>query len=231
MIIGGLQPVTLLDYPQKVAAIVFTSGCNMRCHFCYNFKLVLPELIKDQQSFKEDEVLAFLKRRSQYLDGLVITGGEPTMQADLPEFLRQVKDFGYQVKLDTNGLLPEVLEKLLLEKLIDYIAMDIKGPLDQYEKFCGVKIKPEIIASSVKIVRNSGLPHEFRSTLVKGLHQKNDIIEMAKVIEGADLYYLQNFQADEILSGDISKVSGFTLEELEAMQKSIKGLVKQCLIR
>lgn len=203
----------------------------MRCPFCYNFKLVLPELIKNQQSFKEDEVLSFLKRRSQYLDGLVISGGEPTMQADLPIFLRQVKSFGYQVKLDTNGLLPEILKNLVEEKLVDYIAMDIKGPLDQYEKFCGLKIAPETILESIDIIRNCGLPHEFRSTLVSGLHQKNDIMEMAQAIKGADVYYLQNFQADEILSGDISKVSGFSLKDLEEMRQSVDGLVKQCLIR
>jgi len=229
MRIGGLQPVTLLDYPQKLAAIVFTAGCNMRCPFCYNYKLVLPELIDDANLYKEDEVIAFLKKRKKYLDGLVITGGEPLMQEDLADFLKEIKSVGYEIKLDTNGLRAEALKKLLEEKLIDYIAMDIKGPLDDYEKFSGVPA--ENITESIKLVMKSGLPYEFRSTLVKGLHKKDDIADMAKAIKGAKLYYLQNYMPSVPLAGEKFKGKEFFMKDMEEMRVIAEEFVKKCLIR
>lgn len=229
MRIGGLQPVTLLDYPQKLAAIVFTAGCNMRCPFCYNFKLVLPELIHDDHLYNTQEVIDFLIRRKKYLDGLVITGGEPLLQEDLPEFLKKMKDVGYSIKLDTNGLSADALKSLLEDKLIDYIAMDIKGPLDNYEKFAGVPAGQ--VASSIKLVMKSGLPYEFRSTLVKGLHTKDDVAEMAKAIKGAKLYYLQNYSPSGPLAGDKFKGKEFFLKDMEDLRLLAADHVKQCLIR
>jgi len=229
MKIGGFQPVTLLDYPQKLAAIVFAAGCNMRCPFCYNYKLVLPELINDANLYKEEEVAAFLLKRKKYLDGLVISGGEPLMQADLADFLKKMKDAGYQIKLDTNGLQTAALKNLLDEKLIDYVAMDTKGPLESYEKFCGTPAGS--IAESIKLVMKSGLPYEFRSTLVKGLHKKADISEMAKSIKGAKLYYLQNFMPSQTLAGEKFKGREFFLKEMEEMRQIAGEYVKKCLIR
>lgn len=229
MVIGGFQPVTLLDYPQKVAAIIFTSGCNMRCPFCYNYKLVLPEYLDKEKSFEEKQILSFLKKRKKYLDGLVITGGEPTIQNDLLSFLGKVKEMGYSVKLDTNGLLPEVLKKLISQKLIDYIAMDIKGPLGEYSKYCGIKDTSNI-KESIVLVMNSGLSYEFRTTFAKGLHSVEDAVKIGKDIKGAHLYFLQGFR-DEPTLDPKAKLTGFTLKEMEKMRLQCEKFVKKCSIR
>lgn len=231
MKIGGLQPVTLLDYPHKVAAIIFASGCNMRCPFCYNSNLVLPEQINLSQLLDSKKTLDFLTRRRKYLEGVVITGGEPTLQPRLPAFCRKLKKMGYEIKLDTNGLLPEVLAKLLEDKLIDYIAMDIKGPLAQYKKFCGVAIDAKKIRVSIELVMKSGLPYEFRSTLVKGLHKQEDVAKMARAIKGAALYYLQNYHdSARPLLADF-KGGSFFNKEMEEFRKIAAEFVKECKVR
>ena len=223
MKIGGLQPVTLLDYPQKVAAIIFTSSCNMRCPFCYNSNLVLPEKIQEAAIMDEEEVVDFLIQRKKYLDGLVITGGEPAMQNDLLSFCKKMKEIGYSIKLDTNGLCPDVIRDLLDNEVVDYIAMDIKGPLDNYKKFCGVQIDADNIKKSIKIIRGSGLPYEFRSTLVKGLHSKTDVDLMAKEIKGAKAYFLQNFSSQ---SEPLDKEFGGRPFDLKAMEE-FRGVASQ----
>ena len=231
MKIGGLQPVTILDYPQKVAAILFTSGCNMRCPFCHNPDLVIPENIEKSRLLDEGELLLYLEKRKKYLDGLVITGGEPTIQPDIVDFCRKIRGFGYDIKLDTNGLMPEVLEELLVEKLLDYIAMDIKGPVDEYEKFCGVRGNRDKIYKSIEIIKNSGLKYEFRSTLVKGLHSEEDVLKMSQAIEGVDLYYLQNFNfQDRLVDGAFSGES-FSSKEMVNLLKIAQEFVKESKIR
>jgi pyruvate formate lyase activating enzyme len=229
MLIGGLQPVTLLDYPQKLAAIIFTSGCNMRCPFCYNSKLVLPELITAESLYDEKKVVEFLKKRKKYLDGLVITGGEPTLQPDLVDFIRKMKRIGYLIKLDTNGLWPETIADLIKEKLVDYLAIDIKGPLDEYEKFAGVKAGR--VAETIKLVIDSGLAHEFRSTLVKGLHKLTDLEKMAKAISGGQAYYLQNYRAEKPLAGDKFNGRAFFDKEMEQARKIAIKYVPNTQIR
>lgn len=221
--------MTLLDYPQKLAAIIFTAGCNMRCPFCYNYKLVLPELIKDDTLYDEREVIGFLKKRKKYLDGIVISGGEPLMQDGLMEFLREMKAAGYDIKLDTNGFDYEKLKGILAEKLIDYIAMDIKGPLESYRKFSG--LPAETIAESIRLVMKSGLPYEFRSTVVKNLHAKDDIIKMAQAIRGAKLYYLQNYGDSAPLAGAKFRGRKFSEAEMNELIDSAGEYVKKCLIR
>jgi pyruvate formate lyase activating enzyme len=229
MKIGGLQPVTLLDYPEKLAAIIFTAGCNMRCPFCYNFNLVLPEQFSSKRLYDENEVIEFLKKRKKYLEGLVISGGEPTFQEDLPEFLAKMKKIGYAVKLDTNGFRPEVLQQLIENKLVDYLAMDIKGSLEDYERF--TEVPAGRIDESIKIVMASGLPYEFRSTLVKGLHEGADIIKMAQAIKGAEKYYLQNFSEAPVLAGEKFKGKAFFKKELEEMRQLAEKYVKCCEVR
>ena len=231
MKVGGIQPVTLLDYPKKVAAIIFVSGCNFRCPFCYNPSLVLPELTTKAKLISPEDLVVFLKKRKKYLDGLVITGGEPTVDPDLLPFLKQVKKMGYDIKLDTNGSNPDVLQAVIDSGLADYLAMDIKGPLDSYEKYCGLKIDPEVLKISIGLVKNSGLPHEFRSTLIKGYHQTADIESMAQAIGRAKLYYLQNFVPQKRLVGQ--KFSGriFTPAELGVMKQLAEEYVQECLIR
>ncbi len=231
MKIGGLQPVTLLDYPQKVAAIVFTSGCNLRCPFCYNPSLVLPQLIKKSNLLADTELFKFLKKRRNFLDGLVITGGEPTVQTDLVDFCQRVKKLGYAIKLDTNGFSPQILDELIKNRLIDYIAMDIKAPLSRYAEVCGVKVRTDDIQSSLEIIKHSQLPYEFRSTLVKGLHRKADIIRMAKLAQDAPKYYLQNFNYQSRLVKPDFAGKFFTHQEMENMRQIVLKFVSDCQIR
>lgn len=230
MLIGGLQPVTLLDYPNKVAAIIFTAGCNMRCPFCYNPELVLPDLIKDDKLYKQDEVIKFLKKRKKYLDGLVITGGEPTLQEDLIDFLGLMKEIGYQIKLDTNGINYKVLKNVVKDGLVDYLAMDIKGPLDSYDKFCGVKNFKEV-EKSIELVRSCGLPYEFRSTLVRGLHELADMEKMAKMIAGAKLYYLQNYRREDKQVDDDFVGAGFSRADLKGFKEIAQKYLEKCIVR
>jgi len=231
MRIGGLQPVTLLDHPQKVAAIIFASGCNMRCPFCYNSSLVIPEIIEKSSFIPEVDLIAFLKKRKKYLDGIVLSGGEPTIQPDIKEFCSKVKAIGYDIKLDTNGLAPKILKELILEGLIDYIAMDIKGPIDNYKNFCGVDIDPASIRESIDLIINSKLPYEFRTTLVKQLHKEKDIEEMAKSISGAKLYYLQNFTKQDMLVDSNFSGRAFIGAEIEKFKNIAQKFVNNCVIR
>ncbi|MEK7167376.1 MAG: anaerobic ribonucleoside-triphosphate reductase activating protein [Patescibacteria group bacterium] len=231
MKVGGLQPVTLLDYPKKVAAIVFTSGCGFRCPFCYNPHLVLPGLMKKNKNLKVNDSLDFLRKRKKYLDGVVITGGEPILQKGLSNFLRSLKKMGYLVKLDTNGFNPEILGELMKKKLVDYVAMDIKGPLDKYEKFCGIKLDRGKIKESIKLIKASGLDYEFRSTLVKGLHGKGDVKKMAQLIKGAKKYFLQNFNHPGKLVENKFKGRSFLPKEMEEFRQIIKPYAAECKTR
>ncbi len=231
MLIGGLQPVTLLDYPEKVAAIIFTARCNMRCPFCYNSNLVLPEKIEKVDYYKEEDILKFFDKRKKLLDGVVITGGEPTLQADLGDFCLKLKEMGYKIKLDTNGLLPEVVEKLISKGLIDYIAMDIKGPLSRYSEITRVEINSESIKKSVKLIMSSGLGYEFRTTLVKGLHELEAMKEIGELIKGADKYYLQSFTPGQGTLEPGFNGSFFTVVEMTEFKEITDKYVKVCKIR
>lgn len=231
MKIGGLQPVTLLDYPHKISAIIFASGCNMRCPFCYNPRLVVPKLIKKNKLVSNTELMSFLQGRKKYLDGVVITGGEPTLQSKLIEFCRQIKEMGYDIKLDTNGLEPKILKKLVEEKLVDYIAMDIKGPLDDLKKYSGTKVKAKKIKSSIEIIKKSNLPYEFRSTLVKGLHTKGDVKKMAQAVSGVKMYWLQNFNVQKNLVDQSFVGKSFTKVEMDEFKKIVEKYVEKCSIR
>ena len=239
MIIGGLEKMTLLDFPQKVAAIVFTQGCNFRCHFCYNPLLVLPEKEADEKKYEkthsqipEDEFFLFLEKRRGKLDGVVISGGEPTLHADLPAFIKKIKALGFAVKLDTNGTNPLMLEHLLQEKLLDYIAMDLKAPLKKYSQVTGVIFDCENLLKSVKLIVNSGIPHEFRSTLVPNLVELADISKMAVVIQGADAWYLQKFKSDvPLINRALEANVSFSQKDMEEMVTVGSKYVKLCQIR
>lgn len=204
MIIGGLEKLSILDYPDHLAAIIFTQGCNFRCHFCYNPMLVLPRKGEDEKNIKEKgfstlstkNLFLFLRERFGRLDGVVITGGEPTLHPDLPDFIKKIKKIGYDVKLDTNGTNPTMLKKLITEKLVDYIAMDLKAPQEKYAATVGVSVNYNNLEKSVKMIIKSGLPHEFRTTVVPGLLDKEDFTKMGKMIAGAQNWYLQAFKSD-----------------------------------
>jgi pyruvate formate lyase activating enzyme len=241
MIIGGLEKLTLLDYPNHLAAIVFTRGCNFRCHFCYNPGLVWPQPEKDKENIKKekgllppsvDDLFLFLKKRIGRLEGVVITGGEPTLHADLPEFIKTIKDMGYLVKLDSNGTNPLMLEKLIKLSLIDYIAMDIKATPAKYEKVAGVPVNYNNLKKSVKIIMNSGLSYEFRTTVVPGLLLRDDFDIMGQEIKGADKWYLQSFKSDiDLVDMEYKAQAAYTAQEMTDFAKIGSKYVKLCVVR
>ncbi len=217
--IKGLLKTTMIDYPGKMASEVFFGGCNMRCPFCHNI-----ELVKDSDkldSISEDVVMSFLKKRRKWIDGLVISGGEPTIHRDLPEFMKKVKDTGFLVKLDTNGTNPGVIEKLIKDGLIDCIAMDIKSSPDGYDKATGTKVDMKAIRKSVSLIMNSGLDYEFRTTLVPGLHKKEDVREIGKWLKGARKYAIQQFNSGETLDPRLKGRHSFSGKELREMASMV----------
>lgn len=217
MIIGGLQKTSLLDFPEKIAAIVFTMGCNFRCGYCHN-----PELINGEA--KIEEVFEFLKTRQGKLDGVVITGGEPCLQKDLPEFIKQVKELGFAVKLDTNGSFPEMLEKVLPD--LDYVAMDIKAPLEKYSQIVNVDVDTSKILKSIEVLKNSGVDYEFRTTVVKSQLSFEDFEKIGQLIQGAPRYYLQRFEASKILDKSLENEKTYSTEEFERIIDILKSYVK-----
>ncbi len=236
MIIGGLQKFSLLDYPGFPAAIVFTQGCNFRCQFCYNPMLVGPEARrrKDKKGYplSEDSLFVFLRRRAGKLDAVVITGGEPTIHTDLPDFISRVRELGYKIKLDTNGTNHDMLAGLIKNKALDYIAMDVKGPANKYETITGTQPDLNNIGKSVKILIESGLPHEFRTTVVPGLISENDIAAAGKMITGADKWFLQRFRSDTALvNRELETVDSYDDEMMEKMRKIGEKFVKRCEVR
>jgi len=246
MLIGGLQKFSLLDYPGRVSAIVFTQGCNFRCQFCYNPMLVRPvrvskskyaqsasgERQKDHPGFKEDDLFVFLKSRAGKLDAVVITGGEPGLQKDLPEFIKKIKALGFLVKLDTNGSYPEILARLVKEKLVDYLAMDLKAPVEKYQAVTGKKVDFNNIKKSVKIIMQSGLPYEFRTTAVPGLLNKDDLAAMGKIIKGADKWYLQNFKSKlELVDRKLEGRVPYNARQMKELAEIGSKFVKKCEVR
>lgn len=176
---GGLIKFTLIDFPGRPAAVIFTQGCNFRCRYCHNPELVYPHLFTEPAP--EEEIWSFLQRRQGTLEGVVVSGGEPTLFDDLPEFMAKIKKLGYKVKLDTNGTRPDMIAELIEKKLVDYIAMDLKAPLDKYNLITGVDFNPEILSRSMELIRNSGLEYEFRTTYDKEVLTDTDIEELKKL--------------------------------------------------
>ena len=231
MKIGGLQKLTLIDYPGRLACTVFLVGCDFRCPWCYSSELVLPEKIKRQLKISEREFFKFLKSKRKFLEGVVICGGEPCLNQELPRFSKDIKKLGYAVKLDTNGSFPEMLRHLINEKLIDYVAMDIKAPKEQYGLGQGRKINIKNIERSVALLMDNKIDYEFRTTVVPGLLKKNDIIKIAKWISGAKRYYLQKFLPEKTLDPEFQKVKPYSERYLLGIQKAISPLFEVCQIR
>lgn len=230
MNIGGLQKLTLIDYPGKIAATIFTVGCNFSCPYCHNPEIVDPEKSKDHPRFSEQEVLEFLAGRQGMLEGVCLTGGEPTIYADLPDFIQQIKNMGYLVKLDTNGTNPLMLESLLDLGLIDFVAMDIKAPLEKYKKIVGPQVRLENIQRSVELVRQAP-DYEFRTTALPRLHSKKDFLSIGRWLEGSKRYYLQQFRPNKTLDSVFEKEKPFEEDELANICQALKMYFNVCEIR
>ena len=232
MIIGGLQKLTLIDYPGHIAATVFTVGCNFRCPFCHN-----PELVKNGRQgigngIFEKNLFEFLESRKGKLEGVCITGGEPTIQPDIVNFLRKIKKLGYKVKLDTNGARPDVLRNLYTQNLLDFVAMDIKSDLKNYEKTANSKVDLERIKLSVELVRNSGIDYEFRTTVVPGLHKEENFLEIGRWLKGSKKYVLQKYEdKGKILDPDLKKRIKGKKIDLDKIAKNIKKYFGKVEIR
>lgn len=212
MEIYGFQKTTLLDFPGHVAATVFVGGCNFRCPFCHNGLLVIDP--QNQPLIGEDEVLAYLDKRRGILEGVCITGGEPTLQTDLISFIKKIKAMDYLVKLDSNGYCPKVLEELLAERLLDYVAMDVKASMEHYDIAAGVpNIECGKILESIRLLKNCDIPYEFRTTVVKGLHRIEEFEEIGRLLSGCHAYYLQGFRESENLIGE--GYEAFSAREME----------------
>jgi pyruvate formate lyase activating enzyme len=197
MKIGGLQKFTLSDYPGKTAAIIFTQGCNFRCPFCHNASLL--EMGAETAVIAEEDIFSFLRSRVGKLDGVVISGGEPTLQPDLPGFCRAVKQMGFAVKLDSNGSKPWVLEKLLTDKLVDFIAMDIKAGFENYQLLSGVEVSVESIAKSINILSEASVPVLFRTTMVDGLHHRGERETISAMLPAHVPHVFQKFKSPRLL--------------------------------
>jgi pyruvate formate lyase activating enzyme len=242
MKIGGLQKLTLVDYPGKVAATVFLIGCNFRCGFCHNSELVISEEIKNHPQILEKEFFDFLDEKEGLIEGICITGGEPTIQPDLVDFIRKIKTKGFLVKLDTNGSNPEVIDRLLNEHLIDFIAMDIKTSIDakvksqkskvkKYNIATGTKVNIDNIIRSVELIKNSGIDYEFRTTVVPGLVEKEDIEKIGKWLKGAKKIALQQFRNKMVLDKNFKEAQPYSDETIKEFGNILKKYIKEIEFR
>lgn len=221
--------MSLIDYPGKIAAVIFCRGCNFRCPYCHNPELVDPTIYNP--CLPETEVFDFLKTRKGKLDAVVITGGEPTLQTDLIRRMKEIRKLGFRVKLDTNGSQPDLLEKIIKNKLADYLAMDIKAPPEDYACLAGVKVDPSLIRRSLAAILQSGIPHEFRTTVISSRLSDDDILSIAREIRGAERYILQKYQAGHILEESYDKETGLSDEDFQRIKTRIGKTVKQIRMR
>ena len=227
MQIHGFNKTTLLDYPGLVAATIFTGACNFRCPYCHNAELVLNPA--SQPIIPEEEILAHLKKRKGITQGVCITGGEPTLQKDLKDFIKKLKELDLKVKLDSNGYKPEVLKDLVHDNLLDYIAMDVKAPLDEYEIIAGVKLDTSKLKESIDFLIAGDLPFEFRTTVIKDFHTRESFEKISELIKGADRYYLQGYvDSDKVIAPGLT---AYTYEEMQEFLPIFDGKVGHVEIR
>jgi pyruvate formate lyase activating enzyme len=233
MMIGGMQKVSLIDFPGKISTVVFTQGCNFRCEFCHNPSLVLPEMFN--HVIDEGEVLSFLESRKGLIDGVVLSGGEPTIQIGLCQFIEKTKKMGFLVKLDTNGTNPDLLSDLYSKNLLDYVAMDIKHTLGKYSTIVGKSVDIQKIQQSISIIMNSGVGYEFRTTTVPKFHSVDDIKQIAKLIDGANCFVLQEFVPDHAINRNLSSKNSIFDSSNSAILDDLinfcKSMVKNVILR
>lgn len=223
----GQVKASFIDYPSKISTVIFLGGCNFRCGYCHN-----PDIVNHKGcNIKQEDFFEFLKKRKKYLDGVCISGGEPTLTKDLAPFVHDIKQLGYLVKLDTNGTNPEILRKLIQNQEVDYIAMDLKAPLRLYNDITQVKVNLEDIKESIRIILNSDVEYEFRTTIAKEILSIEEIKEIIKLIPNAKRYCIQNFkQVENILDND-QLFTPYNAEELDNIKKELQGQVKELIIR
>lgn len=221
MKIGGLQKITLLDFPEHIACTVFLKGCNFRCPFCYNSPLLNEN--ENGENLTEDDFFSFLKSRKNKLDGVAITGGEPLLQKDIIDFIIKIKNLGFKVKLDTNGSYPKVLKELIARHLVDYVAMDLKNSLDKYELTTNHQVNIANIVESINILMSGAVEYEFRTTVVEEYHTLEDFEKMGQLVANAKRYYLQCYQyQDSVLDKSLHALSKEKLQEcLKVLQKYV----------
>ncbi len=228
MVIGGVQKLSLVDFPGKTAAVIFTIGCNMRCGYCHNPELVLPE--RGAQGIATDAVFQFLESRRGKLDGVVVSGGEPTMHEDLPELATRLKDKGFLVKLDSNGTHPAMLQQMLAAGSLDFIAMDIKAPLERYSEVAARPIDTAAIQESIRTIMDSGLPHEFRTTIVREQLSFADMEKIGQLVRGAQRFALQTFIPAQTLNPQFLHMSAYDAAEMQTLKKTMEQYVDHCVV-
>lgn len=229
--IKGLQKTSLVDYPGKVCATIFTARCNFRCGFCHNKDLVLD--YEKLPEIREEEILEFLENRKKWIDGATITGGEPCVHGDrLIELIKKIKKLNLLVKLDTNGSFPDLIEKLLKEGWVDYISMDIKAPPEKYNKIAGVKVDLKNIKKSIELIKNSGVDYEFRTTVTPDLN-KDDLIEIGKLLQGSKKFAIQQFriQKNKLINEKLENSQPYADKELDEMKKAVENYFDAVEIR
>ena len=228
MLIGGLQKTTLIDYPDKVAATIFTIGCNFRCSFCHN-----PDIVKGiARVISSEQIFKFFEQRKNLLEAVCITGGEPLVQSGIFSFIRKLKSMGYLIKLDTNGTKPDILQRLIDKKYVDYVAMDIKAPWKNYPKVTCRKIDLQKIKKSAIILKQGLVDYEFRSTVLPGLHSAEDIVSMARQVKGAKKYYLQQFRPEgKLVNADFAGQRAFGKKQLQELAQQFEGWFEICKVR
>jgi pyruvate formate lyase activating enzyme len=229
MRIAGLQEASLIDYPGKICCIVFTQGCNFRCPYCHNPDLVEPSRYGELMS--EEDFFDFLKRREGKLDAVSVTGGEPTMQPDLADFLKRVKKRGFAVKLDSNGTDPATLKRLLEQSLVDYMAMDVKAPLEDYERVVRMPVDAKKLRESINTIKTLSPDYEFRTTWARELLKPEDIVKIAKEIRGAKGYFLQNFVPSKTLDPEAENYTTFSEKDFEKIKSELEALVEKLGVR
>ncbi len=228
VVMNGMQRTSFIDYPGKIVSTIFFGNCNFRCPYCHNSDLVFN---KDLPQIDESVLLEHLENRRGKLDGICITGGEPTLHSDLPELIRHVKERGFLVKLDSNGTNPKMLEELFSEGLVDYIAMDIKAPKEKYSEIAKANVNMDLIQRSIDLIREKAPDYEFRTTIVRELTSKEDLMEIAGWIKGAKRYSLQQFKPHKPLDPKCMECHGYSKEEMDGFAEELRPYFGEVLVR
>lgn len=233
MVISGIQKFTLIDFPGKIACVIFVGGCNFRCSFCHNPEFVLPEeLAKIRGSFiPVTAALNFLDKRKNMLQGVVITGGEPTIMPDLEDFIRQIRALGFVVKLDTNGNRPEIIRSLIEKSLLDYVAMDFKTSLPKYQSLVGKQADEAKLLESINLLKEGKVEYEFRTTLIKEVHTDEILEAMCETMTGAKRLYFQSFRSATTLDPAFKDCHSFSREEMQGIADRFSTRVEQVVVR